>query len=508
VIFQEERLALRSVSLTLRREERARFTAILRVAAILPDKKAIRRVSVKHRYTIGLTSARRSGFFAGVFLAFYSICLVLLLPRLSLWLDEILDMIGVRFSDLPRLIEYVPTNSGGVPLGYLTQAASVHALGYSAFSGRLPSAIFSVLGALGILLIAKRFALRWPLLALAVFCFFPLQFRYALEARPYSQALAIAIWMTLAFLWLREGPNWRRSLLYCACIAAGLYTQPFSVFAAVAHFLWVILSPADETKRKLSLATGGALSLAALAFLPWYSYARQFWRESIQTSHFHSTLNVKTPLLILHELIGAGYPGSILLLLGVCVGLTMKFRSRPDRLFWILMLLCPVFFALLADQVFGYFVAIRQMIFLLAPLAILFAAGVEILTDRWPRLAALFTCVLAAILIYGNIHLFTMPREDWATAANLLADRTRQGQCVIFLPPDSARLYDFFNPQASSLVCPSDLATARTIIAAMSPYGSIAAQKELELHLFRMGFRRQVLLNNLVRVDLYQNRMN
>ena len=452
-----------------------------------------------------MTPARRSRYYAGVFLALYSICLLLLLPRLSLWLDEILDMIGVRFYDLPRLIEYVPTNSGGVPLGYLVQAASVHVLGYSAFSGRLPSALFSVLGAIGILLIARKFALRWPLLALAVFCLFPLQFRYALEARPYSQALAIAIWMTLAFLWLREKPTWGRLLLYCACIVAGLYTQPYSVFVAVAHFIWIILLPPDETKKKLLRAAGAALFLAALAFLPWYSYARRFWRESIETSHFHSTLTVKTPLLILHELIGAGYPGAILLLISVCLGLVMKFRSRPDRLFWILQLACPVLLALLADQVFGYFVAIRQIIFLLAPLAILFAAGVEALIERRPRLAVVGTCLLAFILIYGDIHLFTAPREDWAAAANLLASRTRQGQCVIFLPPDSARLYNFFNPEASSQACPPDLARLQTVIAAVSPYGSIAAQKELQFRLSHLGFHRQILSNNLVRVELYQS---
>jgi len=452
-----------------------------------------------------LTSARRSGYYTGGFLALYSICLLLLLPRLSLWLDEILDMIGVRFYDLPRLIEYVTTNSGGVPLGYLVQAASVHVLGYSAFSGRLPSAFFSVLGAIGILLIAKKFALRWPLLPCAIFCLFPLQFRYALEARPYSQALAIAIWMTLALLWLREEPTWRRSLLYCACIASGLYTQPYSAFVAIAHFIWIVWLLPDEMKKKLLPAAGGALFLAALAFLPWYSYARRFWRESIETSHFHSTLNVKTPLLILHELIGAGYPGAILLLIGVCIGLVMKFRSRPDRLFWILQLACPVLLALLADQVFGYFVAIRQMIFLLAPLAILFAAGVEALIERRPRLAVLATCLFAFILIYGDIHLFTAPREDWAAAANLLASHTRQGRCVIFLPADSARLYSFFNPEASSQACPPDLAGLQTVIAAVSPYGSIAAQKELQFRLSRLGFHRQILSNNLVRVELYQS---
>lgn len=86
-----------------------------------------------------MESARRSRFLsAAVFLTLYSICLLSVVPRLSLWLDEILDLIGVRFYDLPRLIRYIPTNSGGVPLGYLAQVATVRIFGFSAFSDGFP----------------------------------------------------------------------------------------------------------------------------------------------------------------------------------------------------------------------------------------------------------------------------------------------------------------------------------------------------------------------------------
>jgi uncharacterized membrane protein len=432
--------------------------------------------------------------------------LLCLLPRLSLWLDEILDLIGVRFYDLPRLIEYVPKNSGGVPLGYLVQVASVRALGYSPFAGRLPSAVFSILGAVGIVLLAKRFGLRWPALALAVFCLFPLQLRYALEARPYSQALAISIWMTLAFLRLRETPTPARIFLYWACIVAGLYTQPYSVFVAVAHFCWIVLSPSNGTKKRLLWTAGGALFLAALAFLPWYAYAHQFWRESIETSHFRSTINLKTPLLILRELVGAGYPGAILVLAAAGFGLAKSFRSDRDGLFWTLQLACPVFLALLADVMFGYFLAIRQMIFVLAPLAILCAAGWEVLMARRRIPAAIYGCLLLSILVYEDFEFFARPREDWQAASNLLAQEINQGRCAIFLPADSDRLYEFFNPDVSNRACPSDLTTARAVTVAVSPYESISAQRAFEARLSGLGFSRQILLDKMVRVELYQRK--
>ena len=462
----------------------------------------LERVS-RSRLLAGVLNSR-TGILA--FLALYFICLLSLLPRLSLWLDEILDLIGVRFYDLPGLIEYVPKNSGGVPLGYLVQVASVRALGYSVFSGRLPSAVFSVLGAIGIVLLAKRFGLRWPALAVAVFCLFPLQLRYALEARSYSQALAISIWMTLAFMRLRETPTWTRSLWYWAWLVAGLYTQPYSVFVGVAHLGWVVLLPNNATKKRLLWTAGGAFFLAALAFLPWYSYAHRFWHESIETSHFRSTIDIKTPLLIVRELVGAGYSGALLVLAGACVGLAAKFRHGREGLFWTLQLACPVFFALLADGAFGYFLAIRQMIFILAPLAILFACGLEVLLTRWRIPAAIYGCLLIAILVYEDVHFFVRPREDWNAASNLVAQEVQQGRCAIFLPADSVRLYEFFNADVSRRACPSDLTGERAVAVAISPYESIDAQRGLQVRLSGLGFSRRTLLDKAVRVELYQQK--
>ena len=294
--------------------------------------------------------------------------------------------------------------------------------------------------------------------------------------------------------------------MYWACIVAGLYTQPYSVFVAMAHFCWVILLPNNATKKRLLWTAGAALFLAALAFLPWYLYAHQFWRESIETSRFRSTINLKTPLMILRELIGAGYPGALLVLAAACAGLATSFRNGREGLFWTLQLACPVFFALLADGLFGYFLAIRQMIFVLAPLAILFAAGLEFLIARWRMPAAIYGCLSIAILIYENVHFFARPREDWKAASNLLAQEGLQGRCAIFLPSDSARLYEFFNPDVSNRPCPSDLATARVVTVAISPYESAAAQKELQVHLSGLGFSRQILFDNAVRVELYQQK--
>src|SRR5580658_4171464 len=153
------------------------------------------------------SSIKRSPTWLYCWLAAYAVCLILLLTRLSLWLDEILDLMGARIQSFPELISYVRSNAGAVPLGYLAQAAAIRAFGLSAFSGRLPSALASLAGCAGVYFLARRTAVRRPLLAAVAFAICPIQFRYALEARDYALALALSIYATLLFSFLRGRPR-------------------------------------------------------------------------------------------------------------------------------------------------------------------------------------------------------------------------------------------------------------------------------------------------------------
>ncbi len=309
----------------------------------------------------------RTGLF--LFLALYACVLVALLPVLSLWLDEIMDLMVVRRAGMRELLAGVAVNSGNAPLNYIIQFWTVHALGYSAFAGRLPEAIFSLASCAGIYALARRLRLRWPLLAVAVFALFPLQFRYALEARPYSLALALSIWSTVAFFRLLDEPRslWRAAL-YALSVVAGIYVLPFTLFVAVAHLAWL--------RREMWLPVGLAIEIAGLAFVPWYLHAVVNWRADPVVARAHATVTWRVVPMILHELTGAGYVGAALVVTGVIAAFALGFANRW---FWLLYLLVPVVAALAADAVFGYFPAIRQIIFVLTPLALLFTVGVEAL---------------------------------------------------------------------------------------------------------------------------------
>jgi uncharacterized membrane protein len=169
-----------------------------------------------------LTGNSRAGLL--LFLAVYTCALAALLPVLSLWLDEIYDLIVARMDHLADVLTYVPHVSGNVPLNYVIQFASVHLLGYSAFTGRLPSAISSVIACAGVFVLARKLGLRWPLLATGIFALFPLQLRYAMEARPYELALCLSVWATVAFLRVLERPE------------SGSRAQTYAEYNRLSHF--------------------------------------------------------------------------------------------------------------------------------------------------------------------------------------------------------------------------------------------------------------------------------
>ena len=61
-----------------------------------------------------LTGNSRAGL--SLFLGIYACALAALLPVLSLWLDEIYDLIVARMERLADVLDYVPHVSGNVPL--------------------------------------------------------------------------------------------------------------------------------------------------------------------------------------------------------------------------------------------------------------------------------------------------------------------------------------------------------------------------------------------------------
>jgi hypothetical protein len=97
--------------------------------------------------------------------------------------------------------------------------------------------------------------------------------------------------------------------------------------------------------------------------------------------------------------------------------------------------------------------------------------------------------MLAALLglcLYGDVRLFTRPRENWRTAAATMRQLATPDTCLLFSPPNSIRFYQVFEKTLGSHQCDDNaLAKDSRIVLAISPYGGVPSKMSssfIEVH--------------------------
>lgn len=384
----------------------------------------------------------------------YAAIVGLLLGRPELWLDEVLQLAGTLDRSAGELLAWVRKNPGAAPLGYLAQWVVLEIAGFSHFAARLPSLLASAAAGAAMFTLARQAGVQRPQAAVAIFLLIPMQLHYAIEARPYSLSLLLGILATIFFL--KDRP-----FGYGVALAAGLYTQPFVFLIAPAHVGWAWFHD-----RKKFWRMGAAAVTAGLLFAPWYVYARSHWQESIGESGFRFTLDWRVPLLLFREISGASYYGSAMLLVLAIAG--ARRLPAPMGRFLLAGIAAPVVLALAADAMFSYFVAIRQFLWIVPPLAVLAAAGLEELGPKWRR-AALAGLLL--VFLWYDARFWTRPRgENWELATVELSRLVERAECVVFEPADIHLVYGVFDRELLERSCGS-LEGRRRVIHAISPYG-------------------------------------
>lgn len=379
---------------------------------------------------------------AGIAAALYLAAMILLSGFRPLWLDEILQLLDTRQPSAAVLLRHLPVNhAGSGPLAYLAQQSSLKITGYSMRNARLPAAVFGGAAVLATILLASELGLPlgW---AGWLFAVFPLTVRYATEARMYSQALFFSVLATLLYVRLAKKPGWKLGAAYCLALVAAAYTQPYAVSVGVAHVLWSLVC----RERKAALFGGGALAAAALAFLPWYLWSRSTWAAS--TRGFQFAVSWKTPLMLFREIAGAGYWGSLLLLVLCGLALAGSGLTRRTKALLALLIAMPLLSGFAADALSGYFLAARQFLWVLPALAILAGSAAQ-----RTRLASALLILLSAVCVWQSVRFFTAPHDDWQAASDAIWARTRAGACLSVAPPEQAPLYAFFHPDLQASPC-------------------------------------------------------
>jgi uncharacterized membrane protein len=408
-----------------------------------------------------------------LFFLAYSIVLACLLGHQSLWVDEIIQLMGTRTGTMLHTEQLTRSGPGSVPLGWLPQVFAIHFLGYSTTVARIPSALAGVGCCFTVFLTAKELGMRYPLLPAVLLSVLPLHFRYALEGRPYAQAVFLSALATLLFIKLLKRPSPLCFGAYTLVLAAGIYSQPFTCFTACSHFLWTLITA--RRRNRFVYFSGGALVFMVLTFLPWYFYASPLWQQTIKSAGLHFQLSLKTPLMLIREISGAGFLGGCALLLLAVIGFFKGQTTSPMKWLLVVCSIVPVICVLIVDAVFSYYLAIRQMIFILPPLVLLAYDGISTLMRSSRRKTFLATAVLAIIFAVADINWLQRPREDWELAARFVQHtRTQYSAGALYAPSDAFSYYTFFEPQLKDSICQSGQRPEGSVVVVTSPYANAA----------------------------------
>lgn len=371
-----------------------------------------------------------------------------LLGATPLWLDEVLQLGVAWHHSLRELLPWIEVNPGAVPLPYFVQQLSLRVFGYSTIAARIPAALFSVLAGAAFAALCNRAGVRHRVLALAIFLFLPLQFRYALEARSYSQAVFFSVATLWLFLKLSESPSLPLDALYFLSIAVGLYFHPFLAFPVVAQLL-------TTRRRDIWIAA----ILAGLCFLPWLLIQHQA-RQSFHDPGLFPVGHL-TPLVVLHDLTGGGYVPALCLL--VLAGLGAA--SRPPRVLLTTAAVC-IAGPLVADLALHYFFAGRQFLIAMPALVLLAARGFDLLWQRHRLLAATPVVAFLAIAAVKDFQDATIPKDDLAISAQTVASRLTADSCVMTAPSWAIDYYPFFRPEVQFPACADPIHSPEVLVVA------------------------------------------
>jgi mannosyltransferase len=434
-----------------------------------------------------------------VVIAAYAALVFAVLGIAPLWLDELQQLVVGRES-VAALLQWVQINPGGSPLPYLAQRGIVDLFGTSPFVVRIPAALCSIAGATVFAALCGRFGIRSPAWATALFLVLPLQFRYALEARGYSQGLLCTLVSLLLLLRARERGTVGAAALYGASVALGLYSQPLTILPVLGGLFWTI-GERDETSQSKRLVMGAA-SIGILAFVPWYVLQRHTQEVAGAMALYFFSWRQVTPLGLLHELSGGGYFCSAALLSAAVVGLVKLPRRRLLACMAVSALAGPIF----VDALVNYFFAARQLLFAAPALAICAAGGIERLRDgqrRWMGYAVLLVFLGAAAV--SDYRLAMVPKDGFGAQVSILAAHLPADACVAVAPPNQALYYIFLRPELERRIC-AEPPSAAQVVAVTSPYSAQWERAQLSELLSRTYEKRAVLQSGAGEIVEYRRR--
>jgi mannosyltransferase len=375
------------------------------------------------------------------------------LGRESFWLDEAgrAAIAALPLGAIPHAVGVVELSP---PLYHLLLHGWLRLVGGGDFALRLLSALLGAAAipatyALGRELVGRRAALLAALLAAVA----PLYVGYAQEAAMYALFALLALGAALAHARFVRSGSTASLLAYALAMLLALYTHYYALFLLAAqngYLLWLARRGAlpAERRRRWLLAQAGL----ALAFAPWLPFlARQSSLAASATDwaapDLFAALGGLTLAFTVGDLAGVPALAAAALFLPALGAGAWALRRWPDVL---ALLACyalvPLALGLLAAAPLHAFrergfIAVAWVPHVLIATGLVgLGGGARALWSAprgWPAWAgpcarAAYGAALLALLLQGTAALLAAPKEDWRSAAALIAALGREGD-VIYL---------------------------------------------------------------------------
>ncbi len=441
----------------------------------------------------------------GAFLRFYQ------LEYKSLWVDEIIQ-VTLAQQGFFETLQGMRTQVAAPPLDYLITWLMLqfgrNGIVTSEFVLRFPAVMWGVLTiAFGYALAQRATRATLPALITAyLIALAPLLVRFSQEARFYMLSTMLMLALVYFFARAWETPNAKNWTWFALTLLLAFFTHYYVAFVIGALLMYVAgvvvtnlwrarsrlviarsalcdatefiaaISNAAELRARV-LGTGSALFLLAFLAVPWLLYARpaQAQAQVFAISSFAELIG--EPVTSGHvggawHLFAVRVLGLIILPVLAVFG-TLNDARKNFSLGTLLALIvlvgaCGVVFL---DWAFHYFFTSRQLLFLVPFYVILISCGLAALYSFLARrnkiLGAL--ALFAALSIIGIVFLFSArayydwSKDDWRSAARLLAHATDAQPAPIFTDPDSLRGYlTYYQPTLASFIQPNASASDTT----------------------------------------------
>ena len=393
-----------------------------------------------------------------------------------LWWDESLTLQRAEAPLLDLLRGHLPLTDGVTTVStsdqhpfffFLVTGGLMQLAGDSEFVLRLLSAFAATLIVPVLWVMARRLAARHVVPpATAVFAVLlgatsPFLLWYGQEARPYALWACLALLATYLALRSSEPQAQRGRWLagFVVVEAAFIATHYYAIFLLPVHALIFFIRLYERNRRRALVSAAVLLAVGSLLA----AYGVWMILRLPEAVNFQSiSLGILLPDLLNAFTMGLSvnieqvwWIDLFFGLLGL-LGFGYLLRERQnlaDRLALPLAILVPILMLMLLNALLPLYMNARHMGLLVGPVVLLVAAGVGVIHLKSRLLAWATTLFLLLAVAYSSNNYYfdeTYAKDDYYRLDDYMSVRILPGDLVLYDPPPSTRIFDYYLPLESA----------------------------------------------------------